>query len=126
MSESTTAESQAARNRPKVTFKPIPEIVEQDSESEIENASQNKTNEGQTLPQLTAYETIPGDDSENSQSESGTVRNDAPERPLDTDLDSQNELQRDSDVPTGRESRVRRLPVRFGIDEFVNKCKLRR
>ena len=27
--ESTTAESQAARNRPKVTFKPIPEIVEQ-------------------------------------------------------------------------------------------------
>ena len=29
--ESTTAESQAARNSPDVTFKPIPEIVEQES-----------------------------------------------------------------------------------------------
>ena len=35
--ESTTAESQAARNRPKVTFSQIPEIVEQDTESETEN-----------------------------------------------------------------------------------------
>ena len=33
--ESTTAESQAARNRPKVTFKPIPKIVEQDPESGV-------------------------------------------------------------------------------------------
>ena len=51
------------------------------------------------------------------------MRNDAPERPLDTDHDSQNESRRDLDVPTGRESRVRRPPVRFGIDEFVNKGK---
>ena len=80
----------------------------------------------QTLPQLTAYQTIPGDDSETSASEQITVRNDAPERPLDTDHDSQNESQRDSDVPTGRENRVRRPPLRFGIDEFFNKCEKRR
>ena len=40
--ESTTAESQAARNRPKVTFKPIPEIVEQDSVSETENTTRDE------------------------------------------------------------------------------------
>ena len=121
--ESTTAESQAAKNRPKVTFKPIAEIIEQDSESETEITAHDENIERHTSPQLTAYETIPGDDSENSESERSTVRNDAPERPLDTDHDSQNESQRNSDVPTGRESRVRRPPVRFGIDEFVNKCK---
>ena len=123
MIESTTAESQAARNRPKVTFKPIPEIVEQDSESETEVTAHDEIVERQTSPQLTAYETIPGDDSENSESERSTVRSDAPERPLDTDHDSQNESQRESDVPAGLESRVRRPLVRFGIDEFVNKCK---
>ena len=121
--ESTTAELQAAKNRPKVTFKPIPESVEQDSESETENTPRDESVERQTLPQLTAYETILGDDSENSESERSTVRNNAPERPLRTDHDSQKESQRDSDVPIGRESRVRRRPVRFGIDEFVNKCK---
>ena len=99
--ESTTAESQAARNRPKVTFKPIPEIVEQDSESETEITAHDENIERQTSPQLTAYETIPGDDSENSESERSTVRNDAPESPLDTDHDLQNESQRDSDVPKG-------------------------
>ena len=121
--ESTTAESQAARNRPKVTFKPIPEIVEQDCESETENTAHGENVERQTSPRSTAYETIPGDDSENSESEKCTLRNDAPERPIDTDHDSQNESQRDSDVPTGRESTVRRPPVRFGINEFVKKCK---
>ena len=34
--EPTTAESQAARNRPKVTFSQLSEIVEQDSESETD------------------------------------------------------------------------------------------
>ena len=72
---------------------------------------------------MTAYERIPGDDSENSESEKSTVRNNAPEGTLDTDHDSQNEWQRDSDVPTGRESRGRRPPVRFGIDEFINSSK---
>ena len=62
--ESTTAESQTARNRLKVTFKPIPEIVEQDSESEIENTPREEDSERQTSSQLTAFETIPGDDSE--------------------------------------------------------------
>ena len=84
--ESTTAESQAEKERPKVTFRPIPEIVEQDSESEIENASRDETNERQTSPSSTGYEKIHGDDSENSRSEQITVRNDAPERPLDIDL----------------------------------------
>ena len=69
---------------------------------------------------------IPGDDSENSESEQIIVRNDAPERPLDIDHDSQDESQRDSDVPSGRESRVRRPPVRFGMDEFITKRKKRR
>ena len=123
MIESTTAESQAARNRPKVTFKLIAEIIEQDSESETENTSRDENIERQTLPRMDAYERIPSDEPENSESEKGTVGNDAPERPLDTDHDSQNESQRDSDVPTGRESRVRRPPVRFGVDEFVNKSK---
>ena len=117
--ESTTAEPQAARNSPKVTFSQLPDSVEQDSESETENTAQDEKIEQQISPQLIAYETIPGDDSENSESEKGTVRNDAPERPLDTDHESQ----RDSDVPTGRESRVRRPPVRFGIDEFFNKSE---
>ena len=121
--ESTRAESQAARNRPKVTFKPIADTVEQDSASETENTLRDENIERQTSPQLTAYETTPGDDSENSGSERSAVRNDAPERPLDTDHDSQNESQRDLDVPTGRESRVRRPPVRFGIDKFIIKCK---
>ena len=119
----TTAESQAARSRPKVTFSELPEIVEQDSESEAETMSRNENIERQASLQLTTYETIPGDDSENSESEQMTVRNDAPERPLDTDHDSPKESQRDSDVPTAREGRVRRPPVRFGIDEFINKCK---
>ena len=117
----TTAESQAARNRPKVTFSQLPKIIEQDSESEIEKTSRDESNERQTLPPLTAYETIPGDDSENSESEQITVRNDEPERLLDENNDSQNESRHDSDVPTGRESRVRRPPVRFRIDEFINK-----
>ena len=121
--ETTAAESQAARNRPKVTFKTIPKIVEQDSDSETENTAYDENIERQASPQLTAYETIPGDDSGNSESERSTVRNEAPERPLDTDHDSQKESQRDSDVQTGRVSRVRRPPVRFGIDEFVNRCK---
>ena len=119
----TTAESQAARNRPKVTFSELPEILEQDSESETENTAHDESIERPDSPQLTTYETIPGDDSENSESEQITVRSNAPERPLDADHDSPNESQRDSDVPTGRESRVRRPPVRFGIDEFINKCK---
>ena len=119
--ESTTAELQASRNRPKVTFIQLPEIVEQDSESETENTSRDKNNERQASPQLTAYETIPGDDSENSESEKSTVRIHAPERPLHTDHDSQNESQRDLDVPTGRESRVSRPLVRFGIYEFVKR-----
>ena len=124
--EPTTAESQAAVNRPKVTFSQLPQILEQDSESETENPSRDENIERQTSPQLTAYETIPGDDSENSESEKRTMRNDEPERPLDTDSDSQNESQGESDVPTGRESRVRRPPVRFGIDEFINKNKIRK
>ena len=121
--ESTTAESQTARNRPKVTFSQLPEIVEPDSESETENTPRDENVERQTSPQLTAYERIPGDDSENSKSEPITLRNDAPERPLDTEHDSQNESERDSDVPTGRESRVRRPPVRFGIDKIILKSK---
>ena len=88
--ETTTAESQAAKNRRKVTFKPIPEIVEQDSDSETEITAHDENVERQTSPHLTAYETIPGDDSENSASERSAVRNHAPERPLDTDHDSQN------------------------------------
>ena len=106
-----------------MTFRQLPEIIEQDSESEAENTSRDENIERQALLQLTAYETIPGDNSENSESEPITVRNDAPERPLDTDHDSQNESQRDLDVPTGRESRVKRPPVRFGINEFFNKSK---
>ena len=89
MIETTTAESQAARNRPKVTFKTIPEILEQDSDSETENTAYDENIERQASPQLTAYETIPGDDSGNSESERSTVRDDAPEKPLDTDHDSQ-------------------------------------
>ena len=122
----TTAESQAAKDRPKATFSQLPEIVEQVSESETENTSRDENTERQALPQLTAYETIPGDDSENSEDEKITVRSDAPQRPLDTDHGLQNDSQRDSNVPTGRESRVRRPPVRFGIDEFNNKNKKRR
>ena len=119
----TTAESQAARNRPKLTFRQLPEIVKQYSESETGNTSRDENIERQASPQLIAYETIPGDGSENSESEQITVRNDAPERPLDTDHDSENESQRDSDVPSGRKSRVRRTHVRFGTDEFVSKNK---
>ena len=119
----TTAEPQAARNRPKVTFSQLTEIVEQDSESEAKNTPREKNIERQTSLQLTAYETIPGDDSENSESEKITVRDDAPERPLDTDHDSQNGSQRDPNVPISQESRVRRPLVQFGIDEFFNKTK---
>ena len=119
----TTAESQTTRNKPKVTFSALSEIVEQDSESETEDRAHDESIERQTPLQSTAYETIPGDDSEASESEQLTLRSDAPEGPFDTDRDSQNELQRDSDVPSGRESRVRRPPVRFGVDEFVSKCK---
>ena len=124
--ESTTAESQAARNRPKVSFRPIPEIVEQDSESEIENASRDETTERQTPPPSTGNEKVLSDDSVNSESQQINVRSDAPERLLDIDHDSQNESQPDSDVPTGPESRIRRPPVGFGIDEFINKIKKRR
>ena len=66
VNESTTAESQAEKNRPKVTFKLIPEIVEQDSESETEITAHDENIERQTSPQLTAYETIPADDSEST------------------------------------------------------------
>ena len=121
--ESTTVESQAARNRPRVTFSQLPEIVERDSESATKSTFRDEIKERQTLPQLTAYETIPGDDSEDSESEQITLRIEEPERPLDIDHDSQSESQRNSAVPTGRESRIRRPPVRFGIDEYVSKNK---
>ena len=58
----TTVESQTARNTPKVTFSQLPEIVEQDSESETESTSRDENIERQASPQLTTYETIPGDD----------------------------------------------------------------
>ena len=48
----TTAESQAARNRLKVTFRQIPEIVEQDFESQTENTSRDENNERHTSPQF--------------------------------------------------------------------------
>ena len=101
-------------------FRQIPEFVEHDVESEIENASRDENNERQTVPHLTTFERTSGDDSENSKTEQITVRNDEPERLLDEDHDPQNESQQDSDIPTGRESRVRRLPVRFRIDETTN------
>ena len=82
-----------ARNRPKVTFRQLPEIVEQDFESETENTAHDENIKSPTSPQLTAYEKIPGEDSENSESEQITVCNDAPGRPLDTDHDSKNESQ---------------------------------
>ena len=85
--ESTTAESQAARKKPTVTFRQLPEIEERDSESKTENTAHDENIERQILPQLTAYETKPGDDSEKSESEKSTVCTDAPERPLDTDHD---------------------------------------
>ena len=40
--EPRTADSQAKRNRPKVTFRQLPEIVEQDSESESDNISRTR------------------------------------------------------------------------------------
>ena len=46
----TTAESQAARNRPKVTFSQLPDNIEQDSESENESTSRNENVECQTSP----------------------------------------------------------------------------
>ena len=57
----TAAESQAARKRPKVTFSQLPEIVEQDPESETENTSRDENIERQASPQFTVYEAIPGD-----------------------------------------------------------------
>ena len=119
----TTAEFQAARFRLKVTFSELQGIVDQDSESETENTAHDENIERQASPRLTAYETIPGNDSDTSESEQIILRNDAPEELLDIDHDSQNESQRDSNVPTARESRVRRPPVRFGIDEFNNRSK---
>ena len=109
------------KNKPKVTFREITEIVEQDFQSEIENASRNENNKHQILPHLTTYGKIPGDDSKNNESVQITVRNDELERLLDEDHVSQNELQQDSDVPTGRKTRVRRPPVRLGIDKFIVK-----
>ena len=46
----------------------------------VENISRDENNGRQVSPQLTAYETIPGDDSENGVGEQITVRNDASER----------------------------------------------
>ena len=91
--------SQGARKKPKVTFRPLPGIVEQDSEWENENTLRDENNEGQSLPHLTTYERLPGDDSENSESKQITVRNDEPERLLDEDHDSQNESQQDFGCP---------------------------
>ena len=62
-----TAESLAARNRPKVTFKQLPEIVEQNSESEIEDTSRDHNIERQTSSHLTTYEKISGDYSESGE-----------------------------------------------------------
>ena len=119
----TTSDSQATRHKPKVTFRPLQVTVEQNSESEIKNTSSDENNKRQTLPQSTTQETIPGNDLENSESEQITEHNDEPERFFDADHESQTEPQQDSDVPTGRENRVRRPPVRFGIDEINNKYK---
>ena len=83
-------------------FSQLPETVEQDSESETEKTPRDENIERQSSPPLTAYERIPGDDSENSESEQTAVRNGEPERLLNETDDSQNESQRDSDVPSGR------------------------
>ena len=119
----TATESQAARNKPKLSFRRIPQILEQGSEPETENASRDENIERHTPPHLTTFERIPGEHSKNSKGEQISVRNDEPERPLDTGHNSKNESQQDSDVPRGRERRVRRPPVRFAIDEINNKNK---
>ena len=117
----TTVESPAARNKLKVTFRQIPETVEQDFESAIEKSSRDKINERQTSPLLIAYETKAGDDYENSESEQITVRIDEPEPPLDTGLGSEKESQQDLEISKGSFCIVRRPPVLFGKDEFINK-----
>ena len=84
----TTAESQAARNRPKVKFSQVPENVEQDYESQTEIPSRDESIDVQASSHLTAYETIPGDDAEKSESEQTTVGNGEPENLLEEDHDS--------------------------------------
>ena len=78
------------------------------------------------MPQLTAYEIIPGDDSGNTESEQTTVRNDEPEKPLDADRYSQIDSQQVSDVPTGRESRMRKPPVRLGGRRFFQQKQIKK
>ena len=69
---------------------------------------------------MTTYETVSGDDSEKSEDEQITGRNDEPERFLDKDDGSQNESQQDLDVLTGSGSRMRRPLLQFGEDEFIS------
>ena len=65
----------------------------------------------------------PGVDREKSDNEQTTERMEELERHSEDDRDSKIGSQQDSDVPAGRENRVRRLPARFGIDEFINEYK---
>ena len=64
---------------------------------------------------------ILGDDSDESDNEKITVRSDEIQKRLDVDRDPQLESRQGSDIPTSRESTLRRPPVRSGRNEFINK-----
>ena len=120
----TSAETRANCNRPRVTFEKLPVVIEESqTESDDREVSHpyEEISPRQLSPPIATYEEIDENDGDDKIPDNGRPRappEKARERPKTLairDVDESN-----SDVPSGRS---RRPPIRFGIDEYVNKSK---
>ena len=120
----TSAENRANCNRPRVTFEKLPVVIEESqTESDDREVSHpyEEISPRQPSPPIATYEEIDENDGDDKIPDNDRPRappEKARERPKTLairDVDESN-----SDVPAGRS---RRPPIRFGIDEYVNKSK---
>ena len=120
----TSAETQANRNRPHVTFEKLPVVIEE-SQSEDDDREVSHPYEEvppkQHSPPIATYKQIEENDGDDNITDNNRCR--VP--PGNARENSQTLAARDvnesnSDVPAGRS---RRPPIRFGIDEYVSKSK---
>ena len=120
----TSAETRANCNRPRVTFEKLPIVIEE-SQSETDDREISHPYEEipprQPSPLIATYERIDKNDSDDEIPDDNRPRvppEKARERPKT--LVIHDVAESNSDVSSGRS---RRLPIRFGKDEYVTKSK---
>ena len=103
----TTAESQAAKNRPHVTFNDIPEIASDDRMS----------HRGESLPLYINFPDL-------SRSNDSPQYEEIPEQEASPNIEEVEASESNSsDQAVASAGRNRRPPVRYGIDDYVTKPK---